>query len=115
MALAANQMLVMIPGQADEVRDFDLSTKIAPTFQEVKALLRTVLGDCQIEHVTVLHDDKRRDMFCDEDFQAKGLPRNPPATAIYRAWTLSRDPKQDPERLPAIHGAAVLFGRQIWF
>lgn len=69
------------------------------------------------EHVAVLYDGERRDMFVGETSAINGRHiRNIRATEIYRCNTLTNDPGIDPESLPAISGPAVLFPfRRVWF
>lgn len=77
-------------------------------------ILRGLLDGADYEHVAVLHDGKRADMFVDEESACKGLPRNEAATSVYRCNTLTQRPETDPETLPAIYGPAVLFDVRVW-
>jgi hypothetical protein len=86
-----------------------------PGFELLDQLIRPLLDGADLEHVSVLHQGARADMFVDEAGRLRGLPRNDVAPAIYRAATMRRAPKTDPETLPYIAGAAVLFDRQVWF
>ena len=92
-----------------------------PTYDEINALVRPLIGTLltthdHIEHVAVRHEDERRDMFVDEEGQKKNLPRNEAATTIYRHNWMTAYPDTDPESLPFIYGDAVLFPhRRIWF
>lgn len=86
-----------------------------PGFDAINALVKPLIGGGHIEHVSVLHDGKRRDMFVDEEGLLKGMPRNERATAIYRAAWLSRNPGKDAEEISHIAGPAVLFTRRVWF
>jgi hypothetical protein len=56
-----------------------------------------------------------RDLFVDAAAVPKDLPRNERATAIYRLHFLSLNPGVDPESLPYMPGAAVLFDDPVWF
>ena len=85
-----------------------------PNLAELRADLRPFLGDADPEHVAVLNENRRADMFVDEDGHGKRLPRNEAATTIYRASWMERHPKDDPESLPWIAGDAVIFGRTVW-
>ena len=70
-----------------------------------------------LEHVTVLHDGKRADMFVDEMGHVRmdgPKPRNDVATGLYRANWMAQHRGQDPEDLPFIAGNAVLFDRIVW-
>lgn len=108
-----NTMTIMRPGVAPEVQDVDLPDN--PGYHRLDALLRPLLDGHDLEHVTVLHDGQRADMFVDELSAVKGLPRNEAATAIYRNNWLTQHPKEDPESLPPIFGAAILFSKRVWF
>lgn len=70
--------------------------------------------DADFEHVTVLFNGERRDMFVDEMGALQGLPVNDAATAIY--WTASRARgESDFRNAPRIHGVAILFpDHQVW-
>jgi hypothetical protein len=92
-----------------------------PAYDELRAVLdpyferpRTRTG-APFEHVSVLFHDAPHDMFVDETGAHDQLPRNEPATAIYRAFWLSVHPDEAPEELPAIYGPAVVTGRRVWF
>jgi len=83
-------------------------------------LLKIFVGpvfDEPFEHVAVLYEGHRRDMFVGETSSINGRHiRNIRATAIYRANVLTRAPGTDPESLPSISGPAVLFPDTIvWF
>lgn len=89
--------------------------------------------DEDVEHVAVLYDGQRRDMFVGETSSINGRHiRNVRATEIYRAATIQRaeqgetfDPQHlmwvddppylqfNPESLPAISGPAILFPDKI--
>jgi hypothetical protein len=84
-----------------------------PGYICIRDLVEPILK-ADLEHVTVLYKDKRADMFVDDTGSLKRLPVNKAATAIYRAAYLRRHPKTDPETMPAIHGAAILFDRIVW-
>lgn len=102
----------MRPGQQDEADEIEWSA--SPGLTALHDLLRPLLDGGQPEHVTVLWDGRRADMFVDEDGVQKRLPVNVAATAIYRAAWLRRNPGTDPNSMPAIHGTAVLFERIVW-
>ena len=86
-----------------------------PGFVRINKLVQPLIGGGHIEHVSVLHDGARRDMFVDEEGRLKGMPRNERATAIYRTNWMTRHPDADPETLPHIAGVAVLFTRRVWY
>ena len=85
--MAKTTMTIMRPGQPTESRDVELLDR--PNFDELDRLIKPLLNGGHVEHVYVLWQDKRADMFVDEDGHAKMLPRNEEATAIYRAATMS--------------------------
>lgn len=87
----------------------------APGLAMLRELVEPKLDGARLEHVTVLYQDRRGDMFVDERSALRDLPRNEHATSIYRAATLRDRPETDPESLPAIYGPAVVFDRQVWF
>lgn len=106
--------LVFTPGKPEpEERHVEL--EYDPGFDALSDLINPIVGG-NLEHVSVLYTDKRRDMFVHDSGLIDGLPRNDAATAIYRANWLKRYPKADPETLHIIAGTAVLFpDRQVWF
>lgn len=74
------------------------------------------LFDEPYEHVAVLWEGGRRDMFVGESSAENGRHiRNIRATEIYRNNWLTQHPGTDPESLPAISGPAVLFDQIVWF
>lgn len=86
-----------------------------PGFKQINELVKPLLEGANLEHVTVLHNGKRADMFVDEVGALKRLPVNAEATAIYRANWMQQHPGTDPNSLPEIYGTAILFDRQVWF
>ncbi len=105
--------------QEPEQAEADLPAQ--PGYAALAALIEPILDGAPLEHVAVLYEGERRDMFVDElgavALTTRGpLPRNEAATTIYRNRWLSQHPGADPESIPAIYGTAVLFtGRQVWF
>jgi hypothetical protein len=85
-----------------------------PGYGLLKTLLKEFIPN-HFEHVAVLHDDKRLDMFVDEDGLMKKMPRNEAATEIFRTNWLKKYPKTPPEELSFIVGTAVLFHRRVWY
>lgn len=106
-------------GCARETKLMDLATR--PGFTAINRVVLPLLeGAKNIEHVSVLHNGERRDMFVDElgalpMLTRPPLPVNEPATAIYHAASLEREPGADTSRWPKIHGTAVVFDRIVWF
>lgn len=86
-----------------------------PGYKEIAKLIMPILDGAELEHVTVLHDGKRADMFVDEMGRMKPLTRNEVATVIYRNNWMTQHPSVDPETLPWIAGTAVLFLRRVWY
>jgi len=88
-----------------------------PSLAMLKATIEEHLDGERLEHVAVLWEGERRDMFVGERSSINGrMIRNIRATAIYRNNTLTQRPETDPETLPAISGPAVLFpDRRVWF
>jgi hypothetical protein len=78
------------------------------------ALVDPIIGASEVEHVYVLHQNRRADMFVDERGRLKHLRRNDGATAIYRAAALRNSPGTRAASLPWIAGPAVLFDRIVW-
>jgi hypothetical protein len=92
-----------------------------PGYDRIRALVEPLLGAGEpLEHVSVLHNGQRCDMFVSELGNValtsrEPLPINERATAIYRNYTLTKDPGRFPGGLPAIAGTAVLFpDRIVW-
>jgi hypothetical protein len=90
-----------------------------PGYHRIVALVEPLLDGEPLEHVTVLYDGRRHDMFVSEQghlhLSTRGpLAHNDTATKIYRTAAL-RDPAKLADELPSIVGVAVLFHRLIWF
>lgn len=92
----------------------------SPTYETMKALIEPILGEGEpLEHVTVLFNGKRADMFVSELSHVAlttraPLRHNDRATNIYRTNWMAQHPDQDSETLPSIAGTAVLFHRLVW-
>lgn len=106
-------MTIFQPGNEPVRRIIDLPDE--PEWKHLQKVLSPLTGDNCPEHVAVLHEGERRDMFVHESGHLIGLPRNEDATKIYRNASLRREPNRDPETLPFIVGPAILFDRQVWF
>lgn len=106
------------PGhESGERHEVDLPEE--PTYRRLENLIKPLLDGGDLEHVTVLYEGERHDMFIDELGATSlqpgyPLPVNRRATEIYRAAWLAQHPGDDPDDLPAIHGPAVLFHRIVW-
>ncbi len=105
----------VFPTDDSAVKTGSVEWDAEPGFDAINKLVQPLIGGGHIEHVAVLHDGQRRDMFVDEEGRLKGMKRNERATAIYRTAWLSRNPGADAEQLPHIAGPAVLFTRRVWF
>jgi len=107
---------VIQPGEAlADVAWQEIDWPREPGYREIKGLIGPILGEGRdLEHVSVLHDDRRADMFVDECGSNDRLPRNEAATAIYRRYWLSTHRGADPETIAAIYGVAILFERIVW-
>jgi hypothetical protein len=112
------KVLIMRPDEPNEGRTVELPRR--PTYDQLAAIVRPLLGCEWFEHVAVLADFAgglafhRADMFVDEMGHPKNLPRNGNATAIYRRNALLHQDAKDPETLDWIAGPAVLFERIVW-
>lgn len=84
-----------------------------PDLQQLKALVEPLVGG-RLDHVAVLYERRRADMFVNEDGHDAKLPRNELATSIYRHNWLIQHPHDPPEESPWIAGTAVLFERIVW-
>lgn len=99
-----------------------------PSYDQLKAVVIPWLFEGResepskhLEHVTVLHDGKRRDMFVDENGHAKGLTFNQMATVIYHTASIAAK-RGVPNSLGIIEGESLIAGtavlfpdRQVWF
>lgn len=91
-----------------------------PGYHKIRDLVEPILGDGEpMEHVSVLWQGKRADMFVSKyghmalDSRPP-LPRNDRATDIYRTKWMTQHPDGDPESLLTITGTAILFHRIVW-
>lgn len=100
---------LLIPELGD-IREFSVGTT---DYKKLRPLLAELLKE-DPEHVAVLYEGNRRDMFVGETSAINGrFIRNIRATDIYRNNTLTRAPGTDPESLPAISGPAIIFPHTI--
>lgn len=108
------ELYVYTPGVA-EPKTVEAEFKSGePTLRELRAVFCPLIGgNCSLEHVTVLFNGKRADMFVDEMGIARGLPPNAAATEIYHAAAKAQG-RHAPDA-PLIYGVAVLASRRIWF
>ena len=82
----------------------------SPGFTRINELVRPLIGCENIEHVAVLHNGRRHDMFVDEMGQIINLQYNSKASIIYQA---NGKAMGRPHTTPIV-GTAVLFDRVIW-
>jgi hypothetical protein len=104
------QLLVLRPNGLAEI--IELGPDEASSYSTLKPRLQALIGEPDLEHVTVWHEHRKRDMFVAEGGDL--YPLNPSATSIYRASTMRREPRTNPQSLPEIHGTAVLCGQIVW-
>jgi hypothetical protein len=102
------KMLVYRPG-VEVPETVDVPGK---TWADVKPTVIATIGCKYAEHVAVLFEGKRRDMFVDESSANDGLPINSSATWIYWASDMARGKVAMPD-WPHIHGVAVLFPEDV--
>lgn len=100
-----------------ENRMFEELMQPRPSLLAIKNAVEPHLDGERLEHVAVLWEGERRDMFVGEESSVNGrMIRNVRATVIYRNNWLTQHPDCDPESLPAISGPAVVFPhRRVWF
>lgn len=113
MPIEKTEYLVMQP-DGTESRHF-ARLPARPGFHILNKVILPHLDHQFFEHVSVLHNGQRLDMFVDEMGAMKPLPRNEVATTIYRTASRVRYPSKPAEMFPAIYGPAVLFLRRVWF
>jgi hypothetical protein len=96
--------------------DHEILMAKKPAYEDLRRLIEPHLGGASLMHVRVLCPvlGDWTDMFVDDMGALKRLPRNDAATTIYRNGFLSRNPNDDPEKLPYIAGPAVVFMRRVW-
>jgi hypothetical protein len=96
--------------------DHEILLAKKPVYEDLRRLVEPHLSGARLMHVRVLCPELGdwTDMFIDDMGALKRLPRNDTATAIYRNSFLSRNPNDDPEKLPYIAGPAVVFLRPVW-
>lgn len=106
MAITTRMLIISADGTSE---DREATFAGTPNYDSLRKAMDGVFDE-RFEHVYVLHDDQRRDMFVGETSTINGRhSRNEKATAIYRNNALTRSPVIDPESIPAIYGPAVLF------
>lgn len=99
--------LLFIPVLGD-TKEVMVEASTSRPYEACKTAMAAFIAD-DIEHVAVLYDRQRRDMFVGGNSSINGVHiRNVRATEIYRNNMLSRDPTIDPESMPAVSGPAVL-------
>lgn len=90
-----------------------MPSTISGAWDEIRTMLKVRLED-DPEHVTVLYEGNRRDMFVGAESAINGKHiRNVRATEIYRNNWLTHHPGTDPESMPAVSGPAILFPNDI--
>ena len=88
-----------------------------PGYDLIKRLVLPILKfrrkEANLEHVSVLYQGQRADMFVDDMSAIEGLPPNPRATAIYHA--ASKAAGISTGNASQIYGTAIVFHRKVWF
>jgi len=98
----------------------NLPTTPGPGLALLKRVVLPYLGEGEpMEHVSVLYNGGRADMFVAEMGHMAlttrpPMPPNPVATSIYRAAWMAHHPGDNPSDLPEIAGPAVLFDKIVW-
>jgi hypothetical protein len=106
MATTTRILIISADGTTE---DRQVTFAATPNYDSLRKAMEGVFDE-GFEHVNVLLDDRRRDMFVGETSAINGRhSRNEKATTIYRNNALTRSPGIDPETIPAIYGPAVLF------
>ena len=110
------EAIVFKPGSA-KGEPVEVELPEEPGYRDLKAVIEPLVQGGSLEHVSVLFEGRRADMFVDEyGAIRKGsrppLPINDAATAIYHAASKARG--QSAVGAPMIHGPAVLFKRIVW-
>jgi hypothetical protein len=102
--------------EAGTFADHEILMDEKPRYDDLRSLVEPHLGGARLMHVRVLCPllGEWTDMFVDEMAALRRLPRNDAATRIYRNGFLSKRPDDDPETLPYVAGAAVVFLRTVW-
>ena len=100
--------------------DHYMDLKEDPGYDVLARIVRPWLDNAWLEHVSVLHDGKQKDMFVDEEGLLKGLPYNKKATEIYHTmyrtqWPTDYAAAVQAGQLSPIVGIAILFHRRVWF
>lgn len=102
--------------------DYEIDWPPKPGIDLINKLVKPLLNDSWIEHVSVLYDFHNvgklepSDMFVDEIGALKSLPINREATLIYHTFTNDRrKPKSPLTNLAFIYGTAIIFERRIWY
>jgi hypothetical protein len=108
-------LLIYRPG-VDEPESVSVEMAEEPTYSQISDQITPILKTNRIEHVAVLFNGKRADMFVDECGaiglrNREPLPINEAATKIYHA--ASRRRGADMTDAAKIHGVAVVVANRI--
>lgn len=107
------EALIIYPdARPNEVKILETERRV-PSFEQLQAFITPIIGTSWMEHVSVLHANKQRDMFVDENGRMTGLPLNREATEIY--LEASRRHKLPIDGNAIIVGIAVIFKERVWF
>ena len=103
------KLYVYQPGAHEpEIRDLE---KLPQGYDQIKAIVEPILKQ-RLEHVSVLWQGKRADMFVGDESALDDLPVNRLATEIYHAAGKQRGANM--AGAPVIYGPAVVFDQIVW-
>lgn len=86
----------------------------APSADQLRKVVGGYLNGRGVEHMTVIHEGRRKDLFTSIPSPLDPQPINAAATEIYASAWLERHPSADPDDVPPLRGIAVLFHRKVW-
>lgn len=114
------KILIMRPRLGHETLEVDLLPGRGGSYLEaIRHLVKPIVGEPGMEHVSVLADFKGgvdfkpADMFVNEIGHQLGLAYNEAATLIYQRNAILNQ-GATAEELPTIVGPAVLFQKRVW-
>lgn len=102
------KLFVYRPG-VEEIETREVEKPVG--YHKIAALVEPLIG-ARLEHVSVLFEGRRADMFVGDESALDGSPVNEAATRIYHAASLARG--QDMTGAPPIYGVAVVCSEIVW-
>ena len=113
MSAQTVDVIVFTPGTSELIRH-QITIPQEPHYGDLNKAIGPLIGGGikNIEHVTVLFDGVRADMFVDDESASKGLEVNQAATRVYHE--ASRRRGDDMTAAPRIYGVAVLSKKILW-